>query len=164
MAYSEEEIFIYCLKHPITLEIRYIGKATDINKRLKRHLLDSNSRNTPVYCWMRKLIKQKLIPIIEVLKISSVSNWDVDEIAAIKEYREKGFRLLNVADGGNKPYCGIETRKSNGRVNANTVHSDPKKKRIWYLKQQLGSYFNRVGDTDRVIYMKQELSKRGIYL
>jgi excinuclease UvrABC nuclease subunit len=32
-------VYIYALKNPITDEIRYIGKAKDPKKRLKRHFV-----------------------------------------------------------------------------------------------------------------------------
>ena len=51
-----EKVEIYALLCPNTKDVRYIGKANDSEKRLKSHIRDSRRRNTPVYCWIKKLL------------------------------------------------------------------------------------------------------------
>lgn len=131
---------IYALRCPTTNDIRYIGKANDSQKRLKTHLRDSSRRNTPVYCWIRKLISQKLIPIVEVLKVTDSDNWKQDEIKLIAEYRSK-CKLLNVASGGDEPHCSKEQRAINGKNTAKKIHGNPELKRIWELKHRIGNAF-----------------------
>lgn len=124
-------VYIYALKHPITNDIRYIGKANNPESRLKSHLSDSKKRNTPVYCWIRKLASAGLSPIMEVLEFSS--NWEASEKLLISKYRIT-CNLLNVADGGNEPKCTKETRASNGLANAKK--RDPL---LWAASRKLGS-------------------------
>jgi len=129
---------IYALIDPVTNEIKYIGKANDSQNRLKSHLRDSKTRDTPVYLWIRELIKQGLIPLIEILSIVENDQWVQEEIRLISEY--KGIcSLLNVAVGGNEPYFSKEQRAINGRNNASEIHSDPIRKKLWSLKKDLMS-------------------------
>jgi len=129
------KVEIYALLCPNTKEVRYIGKANDSEKRLKSHIRDSRRRNTPVYCWIKKLSLSNQIPIVKVLHICNVEEWKELEINVIKEHKEKGCRLLNVALGGDEPFCSKEQRAENGRSVAKMINSDPQKKRIWQLKK-----------------------------
>lgn len=104
---------IYALCSPETGELRYIGKANNPKKRLASHLRASRSRETPVYDWMRKLARTGLIPEMVVLA-EDCADWQSEERRLIREARNSGYRLLNVADGGNEPYCSPEVRKANG--------------------------------------------------
>lgn len=79
---SECRSEIYGLFHPITGELRYIGKANDSNERFKGHLRDSNRRNTPVYQWIRSLLEIRLIPEMRILEVCE-SSWQDAEIRNI---------------------------------------------------------------------------------
>lgn len=137
---------IYALKDPGTGEIRYIGKANDSAKRFKSHIRDSRHRNTPVYCWIRKLISQNSLPLMEVLE--TTEDWKSAEIRLIAEYR-KTHRLLNVADGGDEPACSKEQRAINGRTNARAIHDDPFRKKIWKLNRDMASDLKWMKDHGR---------------
>ena len=92
---------IYVLKHPETLEVRYIGRTKNkLNARLNGHL--SKARNslkkTHKDRWLLSL-KQK--PIIE--QIEEVEGWTESykrEQEIIKEYLEKDYDLVNLHDRG----------------------------------------------------------------
>lgn len=132
------KIEIYALLDPRDGAIRYIGKANSAAKRIKTHLQDSTRRNTPVYCWIRKLVGLGLAPRIEVLRTVQRNDWPQAEREEIANARERGERLLNLAAGGNEPFCSTETRQANGAKNARSVHNDPRRKRIWNLKREMG--------------------------
>lgn len=117
--------------------LRYIGKARDSQKRLKSHTRDCRRRNTPVYCWIRSLLDQGFSPTIKLLKVVDEAEWTHSERELIFFHRAAGTRLLNLADGGDEPYCTPEIRAANGRKTAAAIHSDPKRKRLWHLKQRL---------------------------
>lgn len=142
-------IYIYCLKHPLTKEIRYIGKTNNLSKRLIKHLSDSKRRKTPVYNWISKLLKNNLTPEIEELLQTDIKNWPNEEIRIISEYKSNGFRLLNLALGGDEPFCDLKTRQNNGRKVASLIHLDPNKKRLWYLKKELMSYIKKLKLSNR---------------
>ena len=128
---------IYVLKHPLTKEVRYVGKANNTSKRLASHMRDSVCRDTPVYRWVRKLAAAGLRPVAEVIEVCE-DDWKQAEIRHIAEYRKKG-RLLNVAMGGDEPFCSKEQRAENGRANAERIHGDPLQRHIWWLKREMGS-------------------------
>lgn len=108
---AEAEIYALCC--PDTGDIRYIGKAKDSQKRLKGHLRDAKARRTPVYDWIQSLAKRGAIPALRVL--ASAFDWRACEKQLIAQYRADGVRLLNLADGGDEPYCSPAHRKEHGR-------------------------------------------------
>lgn len=103
---------IYALTDP-TGEIRYIGKANNSRARFKGHLRDAKRRKTPVYAWIRKLEKIGQRPGLTVLEICD--DWQSAEQRLIADHRAAGARLLNVADGGDEPFCSCEQRRTLGR-------------------------------------------------
>lgn len=135
---GEDIVEIYALIDPDSNQIRYIGKANNAQLRLQSHLKDSINRNTPVYSWIRKLTSQNKIPIMQVICRCNKDNWREQEINAIAEYSINN-RLLNIALGGDQPYCSIEQRSINGRLVAGKIHSNPLLKKIWAIKQMVGA-------------------------
>jgi len=70
------QVYIYCLKD--TKEnIRYIGKTTNIKRRLYSHIAEAkqNKHNRYVLNWIRNLLNNKQKPIIEVIEICNENNW-----------------------------------------------------------------------------------------
>jgi len=115
--------------------LRYIGKANDPDKRLASHLRDARRRDTPLYRWIRK----NGCPTIRILE-ADCANWREAEKRLISNARARGEKLLNVADGGDEPFCPIEVRRSNARKLASSVvgmHADPVRKRVWEIKRSL---------------------------
>ena len=96
-----EKNFIYTLAHPTTGEIRYIGKTNNIEKRLKSHLsnhslLEKSKKNN----WIISLLREKLVPKIEILDETTENNINELEIFYISLFKYWGFRLLNMTEGG----------------------------------------------------------------
>lgn len=104
---------IYGLTCPDTGSIRYIGKANNLAKRLASHLRDARTRTTPVYCWITKLVSDGKRPGLVVLE--DAQDWVEAERRLIAVSRARGDRLLNVADGGDEPFCSTEVRAANAR-------------------------------------------------
>jgi hypothetical protein len=71
---------------------------------------DASRRNTPVYCWIRKVGE----PVVSVIVADSI-DWRADERRLIAEARARGDRLLNIADGGDEPFCSPAQRAINGK-------------------------------------------------
>lgn len=157
---------IYTLSHPVTHEIRYIGKANNSKKRLLSHLRDSKRRDTPVYCWIKKLRSEGLIPDVKIIEKTDSENWVSVEIRLIEEYKKNGFKLLNIALGGDEPYCSKETRAENGRKVAQAIHSDPVRKRFWQLKHDLAislKQLDKFGRSEKANEIRAKLATRNIY-
>lgn len=117
---------IYGLYDPRDGALRYIGKANNSAKRLAAHKRDAKRRDTPVYHWFRKLAASDMAPTVAVL--CETDDWKAAERRLIAEHRAAGARLLNVADGGDEPYCSPVVRSANGRKlndrNATGLKSD----------------------------------------
>lgn len=127
--YADRTAEIYTLADPLSGEVRYIGKANNSAARLKSHLRDAHVRKTPVYAWIRKLAESGLVPIISIIEKCPHHEWELRERAAIEVARSVSIRLLNVADGGALPACGLETRVKNAR---NVALSRPKAVMVAY--------------------------------
>ena len=98
-------IYIYTLKDPITYEIKYIGKTkSSLDKRLRGHidecLLKKNPRKSYKINWIKGLLKQNLKPIIEELDSTELDNWEWLEQYWISQFKNWGFKLTNMTDGG----------------------------------------------------------------
>lgn len=129
---------IYALLDPDNGNIRYIGKANDAARRYKGHIRDSNRRDTPVYRWIRKLASSNKKPELQVLLSCCSDRWQHYEKSIIESNRKSGVRLLNVADGGEEPFCDDATRSSNATKMNDKFKSDPRSARIRYLKCMIG--------------------------
>jgi hypothetical protein len=95
--------YIYSLSHPITKEIRYIGKANNPLKRLNFHLEEAkkiDSKTTFKINWIRKLIKQHLKPEVNIIDKVYKEDWEFWEKFYINLYRNKGYKLVNGTNGG----------------------------------------------------------------
>lgn len=130
---------IYGLIDPRTGDLRYIGKAAHPGKRLLSHMRDASRRDTPVYRWIRKLASLGQQP--EMLVLSECEDWAAEERRLIASARARGYNLLNVADGGDEPYCPHEVRSENGRRNSMAREADPKKRAIHRYLQRMGHAF-----------------------
>lgn len=97
---------IYCLKDPITYEIRYIGyTSTSLTQRLRSHISDRNKKSiSHKINWIRSIVDKGMKPIIEQLDARNT----LDEILSLEiEYISKYENLTNSTSGGetNKIYC-----------------------------------------------------------
>lgn len=92
---------IYALTDPRTNEVRYIGKAVDVGRRLRRHLKDArDGRADHKSRWIASLLREDLIPLVLVLDECDDTIWKVRECYWIAHYRARGVDLTNCKDGG----------------------------------------------------------------
>lgn len=126
---------IYALCDPRTGEVRYIGKANDSRKRYDAHMREKR-RSYPVYLWRDKLLSIGLKPELKILE-SNCADWRESERVLIAEYRANGARLLNVADGGDEPYCSREQRSKNAQKLNKQKHSDPFLSKVHKIRLQV---------------------------
>jgi len=128
---------IYALTCPDTSEVRYIGKADNSRKRFAKHLADARRRNTPVYCWIRKLNAEGKVPGMHVLEVTD--DWVSAEKKHIAEGRMNGLRLLNLADGGDQPKTSIEQQMANGHALSRRLEVDVELAFRQYVRKRLCS-------------------------
>lgn len=106
------KVYIYVLKHPETLEIRYVGLTRYPTKRLNDELSCPHTKHFAN--WINSIKKLGLKPIMEIIE-------DTEEGAAcdaerkwITEMKLRGCRLLNFTDGGESGFkVSEDVRKAN---------------------------------------------------
>lgn len=93
--------YIYILKHPITKEIRYVGKTTNPKTRLYNHIKLVNIGKSHCKSWIKSLLVQDLKPELEVIAgINDEEDWREREKYFIKSFTDMGCRLCNHTIGG----------------------------------------------------------------
>jgi group I intron endonuclease len=93
-------VYIYALRDPCTDEIRYIGKAENIDRRIREHVKRAPAARAHSAAWIRKLCERGLMPVVEILETTDQEHWAEVERAWIQNGRDKGWPLTNHADGG----------------------------------------------------------------
>ena len=96
-----KRIFIYTLSHPITKEIRYLGKTNNLEKRFRKHINESiKSTSSHKKAWINSLLKLNLKPIIEIIDTTDYNNWKSSEQYWSSQLKSWGFNLTNQTNGG----------------------------------------------------------------
>mgnify|MGYP003338373331 CR=1 FL=1 len=80
-----QKVWIYALKDPRDNEIKYVGKSNNPEKRLKGHIYKAKYEHTRKGNWIKKLIKLKLLPILEILKETNEDEYQEWEEFYIKK-------------------------------------------------------------------------------
>ena len=92
---------IYAIIHPITGEVKYVGKTVKpLGIRLSAHLYESQVAVTKTHKhnWILKCMAEGLRPAIILLEECDENNWQEIEIKWINFYKTK--QLTNTAEGG----------------------------------------------------------------
>ena len=87
-------IYIYTLSHPLTKEVRYVGKTKSPKRRYNDHIyrLDAKDRKT---CWIKSLLNEGLKPIMGIIE-ECEGDWSEREKYWIKQFNN----LTNLTEGG----------------------------------------------------------------
>jgi len=118
--------------------IRYVGKSNNPKKRYLSHITDTRN-DTYKNNWIKSLQKKKLLPILEILDIVSLDEWQFWEKYWIAQCKIWGFKLTNSTVGGDgigfgKPYVGRklseETKKKLSIANTGKKLSKETKEKI----------------------------------
>jgi hypothetical protein len=111
-----KNIKIYTLKDPIFNKIRYVGKTKyTLKQRLAKHLVtkEKNYRGN----WIRSILKQNLVPIIELIEEIKEEKWVFWEKYWISQFKTWGFNLVNATEGGESGIISDKCRKACIKVN-----------------------------------------------
>ena len=93
------KVKIYVLKHPDTLEVRYVGKTVKrLCERIGNHITNAKSSKHNVHLsnWILKLLSEGKKPIIELIEECEHSVWQEREKYWISQYPN----LINLTAGG----------------------------------------------------------------
>ena len=91
--------YIYYLQDPTNGDIRYVGKTTDLKRRLKDHIKRSLKYKFHSATWIKSLSDKGVLPIIVEIERIFDDSWKDREKYWIQFYREK-YDLTNILDGG----------------------------------------------------------------
>ena len=91
---------IYGLICPVSKKIRYIGKTSkSLKQRLKQHLSETK-QTTYKQKWIKSLKDKNLYPEIVLINNVLESDWIEKERFYIKLFKDCGFKLTNISEGG----------------------------------------------------------------
>ena len=126
--YMGKYVSIYSLSHPITKEIRYIGKAAIVEERIKKHLNEKKvSHKTN---WIKLLKKDGLLPLVEIVDEIPEYEWSFWEKHYISLYKSYGCNLINETDGGNGGAMGMAANEKRRKKLMGHILSDETKRKI----------------------------------
>ena len=127
--------YIYGLVDPLTSEIFYVGKTTNLLRRLGFHLKDK--RKCDRTKWIGKLNNIGRKPVIIILETASGRTWPARERWWIRQGRKVKWPLTNVSGGGEgAPKYNNDSRRGKNKPNTNPKVS--KKKMIRKRKKKKG--------------------------
>lgn len=95
-------VHIYALFDPREVDhVRYIGKAEDLDRRLRQHIQAALNRNVERRCydWIRDLDQDGVCPGIRIVRSVDLGEWVNAEREEILRHRELGHELTNATDG-----------------------------------------------------------------
>jgi len=143
-------VYIYTLSHPITNEVRYVGKTINIKRRYKQHLYDK--RKTYKANWVRSLKNNGLKPILTIVE-ECENNWQDRERFWISKFDN----LTNFSLGGGVDYVRVtseETKEKIRQANLGKKLSDKHKENLKHKSRKrkisvLGVIYESVIDASR---------------
>lgn len=94
--------FLYALCEPGTMtRVRYIGKANNPRRRVREHMwADAMRLNSHRTAWLKSLLARGLKPELMILAEVREEAWQEAERLLIAGFREMGYDLTNITDGG----------------------------------------------------------------
>ncbi len=113
-------VYIYTLAHPITNEIRYVGKTVNLKKRYIQHI--TNSVKTHCKSWINSLLKDNLLPKMEVLEeTNNELKWEQLEQYWINQLQQWGYSLTNHTSGGEGRHNSIVSKETRNKMAAKRI-------------------------------------------
>jgi hypothetical protein len=129
--------YIYTLEHPVTNEVKYVGKTNSPERRLHYHWTVGYKSNNKIGNWLKSLKKLKLKPIMIIID-ETTNDWQQLEMYWISQFKTWGFKLTNHTNGGEGAYGSGQW--NNTIVSAYTKEGDFIKS--FESQKQCASYFN----------------------
>lgn len=113
------KVIIYTLAHPITGEIRYIGKTKNPIERYKNHLNKRHNETSYKRNWIESIKNIGLKPIMEILDEVPEEEWKFWERFWINQFISWNFNLVNHTSGGDGLTMGNQTSFRKGQKSWN---------------------------------------------
>lgn len=110
---------IYLLIDPISLLPRYIGISGNVKLRFRNHL--NENKKTHKSHWIKQLLKIGKEPILSVICNNlTIQQAKEQEIKLIREYREMGYPLTNITNGGEGCFGRIVSKEERDAISKRT--------------------------------------------
>jgi predicted GIY-YIG superfamily endonuclease len=132
------KVYIYTLEHPITKEVRYIGKTKNPKERFHNHCNRLHNQHSHKRNWINSLRNQSLKPVMNILDEIEESEWKYWEKYWIEQFRQWGFNLVNHTSGGDGLTVGNQTSFKKGDIPWNKGKSPSLKTRNQIRESLLG--------------------------
>lgn len=95
------EVSIYALKDPRTDQIRYVGRARNVERRHREHCY-YGSPNRKMRQWIVELSNQGLLPVVQVLEVTTDSEARAREHYWLTECSRTGDLLNAISIYGSR--------------------------------------------------------------
>jgi group I intron endonuclease len=96
-------VYIYALVDSRDNQIRYIGKTTNVKRRLNRHITERFLHDSYKDRWVRKMLENGNNPQIEIIDEVIENEWVYWEKFYISYFKYIGCNLTNGTHGGDEP-------------------------------------------------------------
>lgn len=120
-------VFIYTLEHPVTQEIRYVGKTKNPKMRFHNHCNKLHNEKSHKRNWINSLKEKNLKPIMKILDEVLETEWHYWEKFWIMQLKFWGFDLVNHTSGGDGLTLGNQTSFKKGNISWNNGKGNLKK-------------------------------------
>lgn len=120
-------VIIYALIDPRTQQPRYVGLTRNLQKRVYQHLRVGTG-NLHLRRWI--LLLHRLNLNLEVIILETVQDIDADmaECRWIADFKDLGFPLLNLTDGGERAYTVSDETRQRLSENKSAYYKSPNHK------------------------------------
>ncbi len=109
-------IYIYTLSHPITGEVRYVGKSNKPSIRYGNHLCSKAKTHT--VSWIKSLAKNDLKPMLRKIDKCQEIDWIWLEQYWIAQFKAWGFSLTNHTIGGDGASGYVMSEEHKAKISA----------------------------------------------
>ena len=97
------KVYIYGLIDRITNELKYIGKSVNPKSRYRKHLQESNKKNSYKDNWIYSLSLKNQKPELIIIDEVDEDDWMFWEKHYISYFKFIGCKLTNISEGGENP-------------------------------------------------------------
>lgn len=96
----DNDVFIYLLKDPFTMQVIYVGQSINPKQRLRSHITEAKHHKRKINKLVLDILEAGSRPVMEILEKCDQDNWKEREQYWIKYYFESGNDLGNIGRGG----------------------------------------------------------------
>lgn len=161
---------LYCLRCPVSNEIRYIGQTSkSLKERLRTHVKGITKNNNHRTSWLKSLVYINQLPVIEQLFVTNDQDYiDRIEVGTIKQLRKRKYKLVN-SDRGGRTRRGYKHKEETKLLLSKIAKNQCKKAQIEAMKKantglkrsdkEKKQISNRMKGRIMTIEVKQKLSQ-----